>query len=815
MSRGIERYGWAAYYAAAYEKERQQNIVLAGKIADAQRRQSDLEDNLNRIYASPFWKMTAPFRKLYHSVKGDVRHPKDTDRSPEADSCFLRYTEEVRRQQNPYAEWIKENERYNNGTYGQEIVVDGWQAISIPETDIVLLTYGQGLLDRDIFDKIKTCFNKNEKCMVAYADEDFYWEDLSCRMQPWYKPDYSPDTILAFNYWGYLLAVKAEVLSGVLSGEDMRNRMKRNKQSVRFYDLCLCLEEAAISRSRLEDFPMWKGICHIDEVLYHHKFEPDGETSRRLDKCGTPEERFRLVEQSLMDHLNKGDYLVGAGAEYIQVRAAALERRGVKGSFVSGAEPDLYHIVYDTSITGRERCARAQSEAGHITPHYIVSVVIPSKDHPDVLKRCLDSFRVKTDYRYYEWIVVDNGSKEENRAKLDAMQKEYGFLYLYEKMDFNFSRMCNMGAARAKGDLILFMNDDIEVIEHSWLRRMTGQALQPHTGAVGAKLWYAGTQNIQHAGITNMEIGPSHKLITFPDDKDYYYGRNRMVYNMIGVTAACLMVSREKYEEVGGFDETMAVAYNDVDFCFKLIEAGYYNVQRNDAVLYHHESLSRGLDEEDDGKWERLLQEKENLYAKHPQMKGRDAFYHHALIDNASNYGCNYKFPYEEHLFTVGVESMEIGRMKGWNTNGLRLTVDRAEIQHKIHLDEPDILWIMGWCYIPGENNACYDKRVLLFRADDANSTGDGKGVKRVKGARRIEGVDSSIGKDYSAKPSDWYRKDVEAILPMEQNIGLAGFVLRILTADIVAGTYRIGMLCTSAAGDKQVAWSDKTVEII
>ena len=815
MDKSIQRYGWAAYYAAAYEKERQKNIVLAGKIADAQRRQSDLEDNLNRIYASPFWKMTAPFRKLYHGVKGDARRYQDTDRSPDADSCFLRYMEEVRRQKNPYAEWIKENECYNNGEYGQESIVDGWHAVSIPETDIVLLTYGQGLLDRDIFSKIKSCFNKNKKCMIAYVDEDFYWQDLSCRMQPWYKPDYSPDTMLAFNYWGYLLAVKAGVLSSVLSGEDMRSRMKRNKQSVRFYDLCLCLEEAAIRRSRLEDFPMWKCICHIDEVLYHHKFEPDEETRRSLDKCGTQEERFRLVEQSLINHLNRGDYMVGAGAEYIQVRAAALERRGVKGSFVSGAEIDLYHIVYDTSITGRERCVRAQGEDRHITPHYIVSVVIPSKDHPDVLKRCLDSFRAKTDYRYYEWIIVDNGSKEENRAKLNAMQKEYGFLYLYEKMDFNFSKMCNIGASRAKGDLLLFMNDDIEVIEHSWLKRMTGQALQPHTGAVGAKLWYAGTQNIQHAGITNMEIGPSHKLITFPDDKDYYYGRNRVVYNMIGVTAACLMVSREKYEEVGGFDETMAVAYNDVDFCFKLIEAGYYNVQRNDAVLYHHESLSRGLDEKDAGKWERLLKEKENLYAKHPQMKGKDSFYHRALIDNASDYGCNYKFPYEEHLLTTAVELFEVGMTKGWNMNRLRLTVDRAEIQRKIHADEPDILWIMGWCYVPGEDNACYDKHILLMQTDDVDGAKRMKDAKRVKIAERVRGTEGSVAAGYRAKPSDWYRKDVEMILPMEQNIGLAGFVLRVLREDIAAGTYRIGMVCTGVSGDQLAAWSDKTVEII
>lgn len=799
MSRRTDSYGWAAYYAAEYEKEHQKNIVLAGKIADAQRRQSDLNDNLDRIYASPFWKMTAPFRKLYHSVKGDGQHYNDTGINSGPDDCLLRYAQEVRRQQNPYAEWIKEenNKSYDNTGVGQEIEVNGWQTIRVPETDIVLLCYGQGILDRSAIEKIKLCFDKNNKCVIAYADEDFYWENLSRRMQPWFKPCYSPDTLLSFNYWGYLLAVKADVLSAVLSGQGMQERMKQGKQSVRFYDLCLALEEAAMRRSGLEGISMQESICHIDGVLYHHAYKMSAELQKRVEECAEPEEQFRIVEQSLIKELENGYYLIGAGAEYVQVREAALERRGIRCSLLNGGDPSLYHIIYDTSISGRERCIRAQNEVRHIPPHHVVSVVIPSKDHPDVLRRCLESFRDKTDYQYYEWIVVDNGSNEENRAKLEVIQREFGFEYIYEKMDFNFSKMCNMGVERATGDLILLMNDDIEIIEHSWLRRMAGQALRPHIGAVGAKLWYADTQNIQHTGITNMEIGPSHKLITFPDDRDYYYGRNRVTYNVIGVTAACLMVDRKKYKEVGGLDETMAVAYNDVDFCFKLIEAGYYNVQRNDVVLYHHESLSRGLDEEDGSKWERLLMEKENLYAKHPQMRGQDIFYHRALIDNASDYGCNYKFPYEEHLLTMTVETLEPRSTKGWNTNSLRLTVDRAEVQHKIHADEPDILRIMGWCYIPGADNARYDKRVLLQRVDDANGAG------------------GEAGQDYAAVPADWYRKDVEAILPMERNIGLAGFVLRVLKKDILAGTYRIGMVCTGTQDEKLLAWSDKTLEVI
>lgn len=797
MSGRTKCYDWAAYYETAYENERRNNSTLAGKIGDSQRRQEDLNDNLNRIYESRFWKMTSPFRGLYHAFKEERQRITDIDRSSEADSCLLRYEEEMRRQEQPYAEWIlqENNNGYINNNRSS-VTVDGWKMIDIPQTDIVILAYGKGVINNECLDKVKACFNKNTCCKIAYTDEDYYWEDLSGRMQPWFKPCYSPDTLLAYNCWGHLVAVKKEfLLETRFSVESMKAEEWENL-SVRFYDLCLRLEEAVYRRCRLESVPPTQAICHIDGVLYHRRYEPSEEVRQQLEACKDKEEQFRIVRQCLQTELENGCYLEGAGAGCLTVREQALSRRGVKAVLMSAGEPDLYHVVYDTSISGRERCVRAQNEDRQIPPHYMVSVVIPSKDHPEVLERCLKSFREKTDYPYYEWIVVDNGSSDENRAKIEKLRRKYNFTYLYEHMPFNFSRMCNMGAAQAVGDLILLLNDDVEIIERSWLRRMTGQALQPHVGAVGAKLWYAGTQNIQHVGITNMVIGPSHKLITFPDDRDYYYGHNRVTYDMAGVTAACLMVSRKKYEEVGGLDETMAVAYNDVDFCFNLLEAGYYNVQRNDVVLYHHESLSRGLDEGDEDKWKRLLTEKENLYAKHPQMNRQDPFYHRALIDNASDYGCNYKFAYEKPLLTSEVEPLQDKLTRKVNKNRLRLTVDRAEIQHKIHAGEPDILWIMGWCYVPEINNAYFDKQVLLRREDQ-------------------EGGDKALsGVVYTAVPADWHRKDVEAILPMEQGIGLSGFVLRVLRDDLTPGTYRIGMLCKDTQGNKMLAWSDKTCSV-
>ena len=780
-----DRYDWVAYYAAAYESERKKNNVLAGRIADTERRLADLNDNLDRICDSPFWRMTAPARRLYRRIRDGAVPEREGKEDASSELCLLRYREELHRQADPYTEWIKrENDRYNNDCNEKEISVEGWQSIRIPDSDIMILTCGKGIVDRRAMGEIKSCFNTSPSCKAAYTDEDFYWGDLTRRMHPWFKPCYSPDTLLSFNCWGHLVAVRAELLSDALTGEELSGGQENAAQAVRFYDLCLRLEEAVQRRCRLDGSSWNDSICHIDGVLYHQAYEPPAGIFGAPQDPADPEERFAAVRQCLKEELEAGRHLTGAGRDGAAVREAALGRRGVKGTLAAGHDPGIFHIIYDTSISGRERCARAQSEDRHIPPHHLVSVVILSKDHPEVLERLLTTFREKTDYEYYEWIVVDNGSSAANREGMARLQARYGFVYLYEEMPFNFSRMCNMGAGRATGDLLLFMNDDMEILEHSWLRRMAGQALLPYTGAVGAKLWYAGTQKIQHAGITNMEIGPSHKLITYQDNRDYYYGRSRVTYNVSAVTAACLMISRRKYEEAGGFDETMPVAYNDVDFCFRLSEAGYYNVQRNDAVLYHHESLSRGLDEQDGGKWRRLLAEKEALYAKHPQMKGRDAFYHRALIDNASDYGCNYKFDYEEREKTVSVETQDVRLLKRAKPNRLRLTVDRAEIQHKIHAEEADILWIMGWSYIPGADNALCARRILLQRLEDG-------------------------GACYTAVPFNWRREDVEKVLPTEQNIGLAGFVLRVLRADLPAGTYRVGMLCTDGQGGRLIAWSE------
>ncbi len=786
-------YDWAAYYQAAYEKEKKKNTLLAGRIADTQVKEEELRANLERIEKSIFWKLSAPFRKCYYAVSsgnkgGKSSNTKITDvMKTKPKACQKEYQQEVFRQKHPYLQWIAENEGAEAvGEYEETAFINGWQKKEIPGTDLCIIICGKGILCPRNEEIIKSWFNNHGNCLFAYADEDYYYEDISNRMHPWFKPGWSPDTLLSFCYIGHMVVVRKSFYHGFLEGD----KAGRGDYAD-FYKLCLMLEERAatledgdrLARSLQADAKAAHDrVGNIEQVLFHNLFEPDEDGVKLLEEVKRQgADVLEAAEKLLQTKLEQGYDMEGCGAEYSDIRLEALKRRGIKARLQTGSDPDIYNVCYDINITGSYRGKAVNN---------MVSVIIPSKDHPDLLKSCLSSFKERTEYGSYEFVIVDNGSSEANKALVEELCEEYGCTYVYEPMDFNFSAMCNLGAKYAKGDYLLFLNDDIEVIEKDWLGIMLGQAQQPHVGAVGAKLWYAGSNIIQHAGITNMGIGPSHKLASLTDNKCYYYGRNLLTYDVIGVTAACLMIEKRKYFETGGMDESMKVAYNDVDLCFRLIESGYYNVLRNDAVLFHHESMSRGLDSGDDAKWERLLEEKEVLYEKHPDMKGKDIFYNSGLNDDNVRYACNYKY---EHMLkdkTVRPVKSSIDRLRKAKRDAMHLTVDSAGLLPKGSREEEDIIEISGWSYIAGEDNSRYIRSVLLQKDEI-----------------RV----------YTAEPFAVYREDVEKALTDEVNAFnalLAGFVLRIPAKELGAGCWKIGMLAEDAEHHRKfLAWSDKVLK--
>ena len=449
-------------------------------------------------------------------------------------------------------------------------------ALSLAKGDYVALVDDDDLLEPYSILELVRYVNDYPGTDVVYSDEDMLSEDGTDRHDPKFKPDWSPDSFFSIMYTCHLCMIRRTLIDQV-GGFDKRY------DGAQDYDLLMKISEIT------------DRIGHVPQMLYH----------------------WREIKGSTALDMGAKSYLKDATEN---LKKAAMERRGQKGRIEWCSRKDVVqcYAVYD------------------VREDDLVSIVIPSKDNFAVLKRCIDSIYEVPAGVSFEVIVVDNGS-EKDRDRYTEYLAEKGCLYIYEPLKFNFSRMCNIGASHAKGNIILFLNDDIEVRGDGWLSRMAGHAILDHVGAVGCKLYYPKGNMIQHCGVVNTGIGPGHAFYGIDDTEAVCYGgRNLLPYNFSVVTGAALMVTKDKFYEAGGFDESLIVAYNDVALCFSLLEHGYRNVLRPDVSLIHYESVSRGLDSEDEEKTRRRIAEMERLYELHPSMKGVDPCYNPNLKkDNA------------------------------------------------------------------------------------------------------------------------------------------------------------------------------------
>jgi GT2 family glycosyltransferase len=229
----------------------------------------------------------------------------------------------------------------------------------------------------------------------------------------------------------------------------------------------------------------------------------------------------------------------------------------------------------------------------------LVSLIVPTRNGLELLRRCINSILEKTDYPNYEILIVDNGSDQQAVLEyLANIVNDRRVRVLRDDRSFNFSALNNSAVQSARGEVVGLINNDIEVISPDWLSEMVSIALQPSVGAVGARLWFP-DETLQHGGII-LGVGgvANHSHKHLPRGVPGYFGRAALIQSFSAVTAACLVVRRDLYEQVGGLDEAnLAVAFNDVDFCLKLREAGYRNVWTPHAELYHHESATRGYED--------------------------------------------------------------------------------------------------------------------------------------------------------------------------------------------------------------------------
>lgn len=428
----------------------------------------------------------------------------------------------------------------------------------------------------------------------------------------------------------------------------------------------------------------------------------------------------------------------------------------------------------------------------------LVSVIIPSKDNPDMLRQNLGSLKKTTNLQKLEIIIVDNGSNAENKTIIEKLKQDIincggNIRYLYQPMPFHFSRMCNLGADQANGSLLLFLNDDVEALETGWLEAMASMAHKPYAGAVGAKLLYPGTDKIQHAGITNLPMGPVHKLQFHEDSTGCYCRVNRITNNVLAVTGACLMVRRELFWEAGGFCEELPVAFNDVDLCFGLYEMGYYNIQMNGIRLSHHESVSRGNDEAED-KLLRLVGERERLYNRHPFLRGKDPFYHIWL----NRKGLDTRI--------VPVCGSEDGRAEESTPHPMRKCPPRLR-KHPgvlIRVEYSEGSLIQGYIVVVGDNNACYERKLILWDTGFRTETDawDTPACMEESIAAIPEGM-------WELPIKSQIRQDIWENMPDQVNVGLAGFAVN--AVGLPAGKYRIGASARNKiTGVTLLNWSNR-----
>ena len=454
--------------------------------------------------------------------------------------------------------------------------------IEISKGEFIAFMDCDDILAKNALYEVALALNNDSKLDFIYSDEDKICEDGTNRHAPFFKPDWSKDTFLSIMYTSHLGVYRKSIVDKV-------GGLTVGLDGAQDYDFTLRFIEHTDK------------IYHIPQILYHRR-------ERKESIASNPE--AKLYALNAVEKL-KLDY---------------LKRNNIDGFVEYDKNANQHRVVYNTDKK--------------------VSIIIPSKDNVKALKCVVKSIREKTDYPKYEIIVVDNGSSDTNKIAYEKLSQEYNFKYLYSKEQFNFSKMCNDGARAATGEILLFLNDDVEILHSDWLARLAGAAIQPHIGAVGAKLYYPNTILMQHVGIANLTSGPSHLLAGCSDDNNYYFYNNSMDYNYIAVTGAALAIETTKFEKMHGFDENFAVTYNDVDLCMKLVEAGFYNVLRNDVRLYHYESLSRGDDIIDKDKMTRLINERNRLYSKHSRFLGSDPFYSVNLDDKNNMFKINTNKPY-------------------------------------------------------------------------------------------------------------------------------------------------------------------------
>jgi len=410
-------------------------------------------------------------------------------------------------------------------------------ALELTSGEWVALLDHDDLLPEHALYWVAYTINQNPDIRLIYSDEDKI-NEAGNRLSPYFKCDWNPDLFYSQNMFCHLGVYQRELVEAV-------GGFRIGLEGSQDYDLVLrCIEQINV-----------KQIHHIPRVLYHWRMH--SESAAQLDDA----KPYAVLagERALNEHFSR----LG-----IEARAKLIGH--------------YYRVWY----------ALPKKQP-------LVSLIIPTRNELALLRQCIESIIEKTTYTNYEILVVDNGSDDPDiLSYFDSLSIESRIRIIRDDRAFNYSALNNAAVEIAKGELIGLINNDIKVISPEWLTEMVSHALRPEVGAVGASLWYP-NDTLQHGGVV-LGIGglAGHSHRHFPKGSQGYVSRMTLISEFSAVTAACFVVRKSVYKQIGGLNENdLKVAFNDVDFCLRLLEAGYRNIWTPYAELYHYESATRGLDE--------------------------------------------------------------------------------------------------------------------------------------------------------------------------------------------------------------------------
>ena len=424
--------------------------------------------------------------------------------------------------------------------------------------------------------------NAHPDANIIYSDEDKMSAE-GVRFGPHFKTDWNPDLLYTMNYISHLGTYRRSLLEEI-------GGFREGYEGSQDFDLCLRAIQLCEEHT----------IHHIPRVLYHWRVIP-GSTAESLDNKSYAVEASIKALRDYFDTHNPG----------VTIKHGKL--------------PNTFRIVWPL-------------------PDQVpsVDIIIPTRNGYRLIKRCIESIRSSTDYANYSITIIDNQSDDATTLDyLDTLQNDNVIRILRYDAPFNYSAMNNMAANQSSADILLFLNNDTEITNKSWMNEMVSHAIRPEVGAVGASLYYP-NNTLQHGGIA-LGVGPAgiagYLFQHLPEEDPGYYGRAIVANAVTAVTAACMAIERKKFLEVEGFnDEELAVAYNDVDLCLRLREQNYRIMWTPYARIIHYESATRGQDIEDDGKQKRLNKEAFYMQKKWKAALASDAYYN----PNLENATCSF-----------------------------------------------------------------------------------------------------------------------------------------------------------------------------